>query len=461
MIPWVRRPCFAWGSLRIGGALDPGRAGPWCMLVLLGGGMLAQQSSVEPPRPAPLGGSRPDVVVFLLDDVGRADMELVPTPAYDYLAARGTTFTRAYATPQCTTSRGALMAGTWQGRNYGLACSSPGPGRSTFDHGTATLPKIMAAAGYATALVGRWGLGTHPLAAPGTDEWRWAPHLAGYRDVLACVIDGVEGCMPVPGGYQHWLRLDNGILTETTQHHTDAVAEAAVQWWVEHEGEPRFLSLHTQAPHKGGSFDEWVVPPYGLLSPGYPVPASPDDRAAYEAMLNSADFVMARLLTVVDLSTTLVIYTSDNGTPREVHPPGIPASRVKFSTFEGGIGVPFVISGLGSSTVPFCSQPVSLTDVAATLAELVGGADVFDGQSLLPALFGEPLARPWAFAQKGPTDDCALVEERYKLRRSAAGADTFYDLVLDPAERAPLDPATPALQPVFARLRAELAQVRR
>lgn len=417
------------------------------------------------PDPQPWIPTLPDVVVFVLDDVAQNDVDLVPTPAIDALASVGTSFP-GYSCPQCGPSRAGLMRGFWRGVTPGFACQDPGPTAATFPSTVDSLPKLMEGAGYSTVLVGRWGLGTFPFAEPGTEDWKWAPQLWGFGEWLAGVPDGVASCIAPPAvpGYSNWLRVDNGAVTVSTEYQTIALRDAFLGWWQSTPG-PRCAIACLQAAHKGGPNDAFHIPPPGAMPPGYIAPPFFTDRQAFEAMVRSADFAVGEMMRVVDLSTTLVILVGDNGTPREVPPPGVPPSRVKFSTFQGGIRVPFVVAGLGLSTVRSSAQPACLVDIVPTLAELAGATPKhgnFDGQSLLPALEGVQLARGWVYSQKGDLDDHAVVEERWKLRVDGGnGIQKLYDLQADPGESMPIDPDAPGFEEIAARLRAELALARR
>jgi len=75
---------------------------------------------------AALDANPPDIVVFVLDDVGSADLEAVSTPNIDALAAAGASFRRAYAHAWCAPTRSSLIFGWWDGRYHGSVCGPTG-----------------------------------------------------------------------------------------------------------------------------------------------------------------------------------------------------------------------------------------------------------------------------------------------------------------------------------------------
>ena len=77
--------------------------------------------------PAVRGAERPDVFIFVLDDVADVDIDAIPTPNIDALAERGIRFRRAYAMPQCMPSRHGLLFGAFYEGGHGLACADAGP----------------------------------------------------------------------------------------------------------------------------------------------------------------------------------------------------------------------------------------------------------------------------------------------------------------------------------------------
>ena len=121
------------------------------------------------PTPSPLGP--PNVVLILADDMGYADLSsygapLIKTPNLDRLASEGLRFTQfTVPSPLCTPARGSLLTGLYPPQT-GLV-RNLGPGNTTgIDAEDETLAEALKARGYATAMVGKWGLGDLPQFLP-------------------------------------------------------------------------------------------------------------------------------------------------------------------------------------------------------------------------------------------------------------------------------------------------------
>ena len=435
---------------------------------------LLLQALARAPAPQPFPGDMPDVVVFLLDDVGARDYELLSAetpsrvPHMDALAARGTRFVNGFAQPMCAPSRFSLYLSDWQGETGGFACApnedgtSPGPTALTLSHGCDSLPKALEGAGYRTGLFGRWGMGTWLGDDPGSQEYAWTPMLWGFETWRAGLPDGVEKCNGPSGNYSDWLRVDDGevSLSNTAAlgsagYHTIALREAFLEWWRDTPG-PRFALVAFQAAHEPM---HW--PPPEALPPGWKKPSPDLQRHRFEAMIQSADLALGAMLAEIDLQQTLVFLLSDNGTPITVPPAGYSKQKVKTTTYNGGVRVPFLVAGLDFPAGHVSTQPVSVVDLVPTLADLARVCRPqghWDGQSLLPALDGIPLERPWVYVQKSSTEERAVIEERWKLRQTDQGQQQLYDLLSDPFEHVPLDPDTPGFEDITLRLRLQLAR---
>ena len=106
---------------------------------------------------------RPHIVLILADDLGFGDVGYhggrIATPNIDRLAASGVRLNQFYVQPVCSPTRGALMTGRYPMR-LGLQCGVVRPwARHGLPLDETTLPQRLKAAGYATAIVGKWHLG--------------------------------------------------------------------------------------------------------------------------------------------------------------------------------------------------------------------------------------------------------------------------------------------------------------
>jgi len=287
------------------------------------------------------------------------------------LAADGVRFTQGYAQPVCSPTRAAILTGR-QGWRTGV-----GSPMDSLQAGETTLPRAFAAAGsnYALGSFGKWHLGGGDSGYSTLGGW---PHFVGITR------GGVQD-------FFNWSKNVNGANqpNTTTYTTTDQVNEATSFINTQtNAGNPWFVWIGFNAPHS--PFHE---PPAALLQGG----TGSTDRDRYEKALEALDTEIGRLLQSVDRSKTTIILVGDNGTPAQtVQAPFGPTGRnghSKGDLYEGGIHVPFVISGpdvnlpAGSTS----DRLVHVVDLFPTILDLAGvtrpGTGV-DATSLLPILQG-------------------------------------------------------------------------
>src|ERR1043166_3773662 len=181
--------------------------------------------------------TRPNILVIVADDLGVDKLacygaaNAVPTPAIDLLAANGMRFTRAHADPACSPTRGAMLTG-----RYSFRTGVPGTlpfGAPGIDTNEILLPVPLAAAGYTSALIGKWHLGTR--YGPWTPTLLGWPHFAGGLD--AGLVD-----------YYQWPKVVDGTVTTCSHYATvDQVDDALA--WIGGQVGPWVLVLSMFAPH--------------------------------------------------------------------------------------------------------------------------------------------------------------------------------------------------------------------
>lgn len=336
----------------------------------------------------------PNIIVFFTDDHGYADfgaqgiVDDIKTPHTDALAASGVRAVQGYATaPQCVPSRAGLLSGRFQSK-FGLDVNNNDP--SVFERET-ILPERLAAAGYVTAMYGKWHLG-----APG----KIADH--GFKHVF-----------PMHGGNKVLSNIDldgqDRPLSElrVNDYHIIANSKAACATIERYKDQPFFLYVAYRAPH---------VPldaPKKYLD-RFPGPM-PERRRQALGMLAAVDDGVGMVVETLEKhnlrENTLIFYIGDNGAPLKIHKhdapgggPGWdgslndPLNGEKGMLAEGGIRVPFVVSWPG--TIPprqVYPHPLNALDVAAT-AVAIAGIDVpdgaLDGIDLIPYLSGEIQTAP-------------------------------------------------------------------
>ncbi len=359
---------------------------------LLAALLLAPLAALHAAAPAKPSG-RPNIVLILSDDMGYADTGAygckdIPTPNIDRIALWGVRFTDAYANGAfCTPTRSALMSGRYQHRhgNEDLA-DRTGP----LPLAVRTLPQRLRAAGYTTALVGKWHLGA---------QAGFTPLDRGFDDFFG-FHGGGHVYLPTPGRkgeYGAPLFRNREPLSEQ-RYLTDAFGEEAGAF-IERQRNatrPFFLYLAFNAVHTPLQTTET----YAARFPGITDPR----RRTYAAMLSAMDDAVGRVLAKLEQTgksgTTLVIFHNDNGGPTTRNAVNgsrnTPLRGSKGETFEGGIRVPLMMRWPGVLEAgAVCRLPVASFDLSATALALAGAdASGLDGVDLLPYLTGKQTGAP-------------------------------------------------------------------
>jgi len=395
-------------------------------------------------------GAPPDIVFIVADDLGYADLGcygarhagLDPvSPHIDALAAGGIRFTRGYAnSPVCSPTRFALMTGRWQYRLRGAA-EEPINGRARGSDTLGlppeqpTMATLLRAAGYRTALIGKWHLGYPP---------HFGPLRSGYDEFYGPMSGGVGYFSHCDTGGAHDLwegeeeRHDVGYLT-------DLLSDRAVRvvWQMAVDSRPLLLSLHYTAPHWPWETREdadssarsgrrlWHLDGGSIHS--------------YRRMIHHMDEGIGRVVQALRdrgrLDNALIVFTSDNGGER--FSDNWPLVGGKMDLTEGGIRVPWIahwpqrIAAGGVS-----AQHCMTMDWTATVIEAAGAAPAaahpLDGRSLLSVLGeGRPtFARPMFWRMKH-RHQRAMRDGRWKYL-SVDGEEYLFDVEADERERANL-----------------------
>lgn len=415
----------------------------------------------------------PNVLVVVLDDVGLPERPLLLS--INALAARGVEFTRAYATCSvCSPTRLALQTGMYSRRlsvgDLELNAHLMNNSQERIPLRVRFLPDLFDRTHDACGF-GKWHLGRAPLKGE-MNQSTSGPFCQGW-DWRAGILTGIGSAgTPGAGGTSHydWPRFEQGDLFMSTEYTTDAVVESFHDWLQEQDG-PWLAWFAPFAPHR--PFD----PPPGRDN-GTP-------RENFEHTLTYLDERLSAIFEAVP-EDTVIIVTSDNGTNPDIPAPGYAVGSCKVTMQECGIRVPLVMAGPGILPQPPSHRLVSLVDVPATLAELLGSPierGFVDSRSfanaLDPTLLGTP-GRPYVFAERyTPAVDLqALVEDvtstrflatgevaptQWKLRREdpdGAGplppVDLIFELLSDPMETSPRQDVPAGVR---ARLLDELAEL--
>lgn len=382
-----------------------------------------------------MGQSRnrlPNIIYIYADDMGYGELgcygqQKIRTPNLDRMAREGIRFTQHYTSaPVCAPARGMLMTGKHGGHaqirgNYemgGFEDSTEG-GQMPLAEGAYTIAKMMQQAGYATALIGKWGLGMHNTSG--------SPNKQGF-DYAYGYLDQKQAHNFYPTHFWEngrWDSLNNPpfyVHQPLPANETDPAAfnrykgktysitrfaEKTLHYIRQHKDQPFFLYLPYTAPHVSlqapdeavqeylGQFEET---PYrgerGYASTLYP-------RSTYAAMITYMDKQIGRIMALLQelgiQQNTLIMFSSDNGASANeggadtefFNSTGVLRGR-KRSLYEGGIREPFIARWPARIAAGNTTDHVSAQfDLMATLAEITGTKlSSTDGISFLPVLTG-------------------------------------------------------------------------
>lgn len=402
---------------------------------------------------------RPNVIYIMADDLGIGDLgcygqRFIKTPAIDKLAASGVRFAQHYA--GCTVSapsRCSLMTGKHTGNafirgNKGTVDSNG----DNFDYPLAdqeiTVGEIMKRQQYATACIGKWGMG--------------GPNSEGHPNKQG--FDYFFGYLGQANAHRYYPRFlfENNAKIELDKkvYSHDLIMDKALDFIEKNASVPFFLYLTPTIPHADlilpenslgeydGMFDEKPFPGGGYT-------AQPKPRATFAAMVSRLDRDVQRIMDLLEAKgiaeNTIVIFTSDNGTHKEGgHDPEALDSNGAFrgskrDLYEGGIRTPFIVNWPAKIKPGTVSYHVSaFWDFLPTMCDLIGEPVPVssDGISYLPELtsYGEQKQHTylyWEFHEQGGKQ--ALLKDNWKLIKLQVDDPSktkieLYNLNADPSE---------------------------
>ncbi len=396
-----------------------------------------------PPAEDP--GDRPNVLLILVDDLGRDDIEVyardgVRTPNLLKLARMGTTFTAAYSTSSvCSPSRASLMTGRYQHR-FGferqpmnryprnrleyfmvdhfihtepmrLVEPMASPSREEIRKqgippGEILLPEVLQAGGYRTGIFGKWHLG---LADPFLPNARGFDEQYGFYEAFSYYALPGD---PDIADYKHdyfanrhiWrqkrkgscaIRVNDSIIVED-EYLTFSIAGRTIDFIRKHQEDPWFAYAAFNAPHTPFQVPLTYYERFGHIED--------ENKRVYYAMISALDQAVGSILDHLEkegmLDHTLILFASDNGGATYTGATENGSLNAgKMTQFEGGVNVPCIVSWkdhLPSGTL--YHEPVSLMDLFATALSASGIRQPsdrrMDGVDLLPYLKGQKEGPP-------------------------------------------------------------------
>jgi len=388
----------------------------------------------------------PNIVIIYTDDLGYGDVSAygateIQTPNIDKLAKGGVMFTDGHAaSATCTPSRYGLLTGVYPWRNKN-AKILPGTAPLVISTEQMTIPKMLQEKGYHTGIVGKWhlGLGTgnvdwNKRISPGPNEvgFDYSYIMAATQDRVPTVylengiVIGLDPSDPIKVDYSKNFEgeptgKENPELLTMKWHHghnnsivngiprigfmrggenakwsdvdmADHFLLKAKQYVTQHKNEPFFLYYALQQPH---------------------VPRTPHPRFIGKSgmgprgdVIMEADWCIGEFIQTLEnenlLENTLIIFSSDNGPVLNDgyydeaveklgnHTPAGILRGGKYSLFEAGTRLPFIVYWKGKIQAKVSNALVSQLDILSSLAALVGSDErVADSQQTLKVFLGE------------------------------------------------------------------------
>ena len=390
--------------------------------------------------------STPNIVIIYTDDLGFGDISAngateIQTPNIDKLANNGIRFTNGFSSSAtCTPSRYALLTGIYPWKNK-RARILPGTAPLIIDTAQATLPKMLKNKGYHTGIVGKWHLGLgsgnvdwNKRVSPGPNEvgFDYAYIMAATQDRVPTVyiengnVVGLDPNDPIEIDYANNFEgepngLDNPELISMKWHHghnnsivngiprigfmrggesakwsdidmADHFLVKAQDYVKQHKNEPFFLYYAMQQPH---------------------VPRTPHPRFVGTSgmgprgdVILEADWCVGEFIKTLDdeglLENTLIIFSSDNGPVLNDgyfdqavekignHKPNGVFRGGKYSLFEAGTRVPFIVYWKNRIAPKVSNALISQIDIMASIGTLIGSdIENTDSQKMWNVLSGQ------------------------------------------------------------------------
>jgi arylsulfatase A-like enzyme len=316
--------------------------------------------------------SKPNIIYILMDDLGIEELQVynaaapIPTPNLSRLAAEGRTFTQHYAgTSVCAPSRCVLMTGRHTGHCEVRGNRQAQPtGQMPLSDSTVTVAELLKTAGYRTALMGKWGLGSEGTSGEPTRQGFDSYY--GYLDqVLAhnafpeylvrngnkehlgnkVVWEGPEAMFKGMGSYTP--KADQKVYAN------DLFTTEALNFIQNNQKNPFFLYLAYTIPHNNGEapkadrFESPTLEPFADKD-------WTETEKCYAASLHRMDTYIGQILAKLEVTglskNTIVFFSSDNGSTEDISQRFTNHNKLrgfKRSPYEGGIRVPLLVWGKG------------------------------------------------------------------------------------------------------------------
>ncbi len=366
---------------------------------------------------------QPNIVIILVDDMGYGDPQCyvpeskIPTPNIDQLAKEGMRFTDAHSPASvCTPTRYSILTGRYAWRSS-LKKGVLGPyNQPLIEKDRLTIPKMLKEKGYSTALIGKWHLGMQW----GTNREVELP-IFWDRSFDQSVIDHTKAITagPLTTGFDYYFGVDvpnfppyifiendklvgnpsipkpNNMygnpgqmlpgwkLEDILPTFTKKAVKYIDNYAATKTNKPFFLQVTTTSPHTP------ILPAKEFIGKS--------EAGPYGDLVNQTDYTLGEILKALKRNNleenTIVIFTSDNGSPSRAgdpyvhgpsfqipgsvltkynHNPNAPNRGMKGDIYEGGHRMPFIVKWPGHFPENEVSnEPICAVDIMATLASIV------------------------------------------------------------------------------------------
>ncbi len=405
-----------------------------------GAAALTLPQNVAHPQPA---GGKPNIVVILADDMGYGDISCqsvdnkIHTPRMDRLASEGMRFTDAHsASAVCTPSRYALLTGRYCWRSRMKRSVLQGYDAPLIEPHRMTVGSLLQQHGYTTACIGKWHLGFGWRTKDGqVAPWKDGKQVAEAMNLVD--YDQPLAVSPRDQGFDYfygfsaaldmapYCYIENDRVVEAPTDYTKGGDTPRTGFWRPGPIAPGFKHVevlpnltHRAVQYINEHARQSAETPFFLYfplnAPHRPICPAPFVKGSSQAgdygdFIVEIDWAVGQVMDALERNgiadNTLVILTSDNGSPARTneddtpyaiirlyqHYPNGKLRGIKADIWDGGHREPFIVRWPGN-VAPGSVNPetIGLTDLMATCAGIVGAklpAEVGeDSSNILPAL---------------------------------------------------------------------------
>ena len=408
--------------------------------------------------------AKPNIVYILADDLGFAELgcngsDRYKTPNIDALANAGVRFTRFYTVPLCGPSRAMILTGRYGFRSGAVTQDACKTIIRTGEKAEVMIPTVLKKAGYASALIGKWGQLT-----PSGDPSDWGfDHELYYKGsgmywnstVAKPMSEGGE----VRGDPDTYVLDGKTIKVKDEEYIPDLLHKDATAWMEAQKGRPFFLYYSLSQVH-----GEILPTPDSAPAPK----GESNTQRAQRLLADNIAYMdklvgklMAELERLKLRDNTVIVFMGDNGSTKSAAVDATIGGRriegEKGSMKEGGGLVPFFATWPGVTPSGKVNANVAdASDLLPTFAEIAGApmptGRVIDGRSLVSQLKGDTKSpRTWAFCQL--SNNYYVREAGWKLDQSG----TLYDMKDAPFQEVAVAADTKDEAAVAARARLSAA----